>query len=179
MFKFAVENEVIYFVEKLLKKHNFGRRGFADGNYNEQVTGLIGQTVIQEFFNRKRPSGEGGFDGGVDLEVNGNRIDVKTMGRNVDPRPDYVNNFIGLQKNYDTDLLLFCSYNKRTKNLTVCGWISKVVFIKNASFFPLGTPRFRSDGTSFITKADLYELENSELIQSSSIEELVLQIQSL
>ena len=172
MFQEKVPDEVIKYVEKLLKDHNFGQRGYADGDYSEQKTGLIGQTLIQDLFNIPRPDGSEGFDGGVDFIFGSKNIDVKTMGRTVDPKLSYVNNFIGLQKEYNSDILIFCSLNKNTNILTICGWISKEDFLKKASFFKSGTKRYRDDGTYFYTKAELYEIENSLLNQSNSIQDL-------
>jgi len=176
MFKLFVDNGIISFVEGLLQKYNFGQRGFADGNWQEQRTGLIGQTLIQEKFGCGRPNGSIGFDGGEDFKYCNKIIDVKTMGRKVDPKPDYVNNFIGLQKNYPSDILIFCSYNKISSNLTVCGWTTKKDFFNKASFHKQGDKRFRDDGTYFITKADLYEIENYKLNSPNSMEDLISEI---
>ena len=41
-----VSPEQIKYVESLLKKVNFGQRGDADGDYNMQRTGIIGQVVV-------------------------------------------------------------------------------------------------------------------------------------
>jgi len=179
MIKIKINDGLIDFVEDLLKKHNFGNRGFADGNYEEQKTGLIGQTAIQRNFNLPDPEGSNGFDGGEDFRFNNLVIDVKTMGRKVDPKPEYVNNFIGLQKDYKSEILIFCSFNKITNILTVCGWISKKEFIKKANFYPKGTMRFRDDGTSFITKADLFEIKNKNLNQVYTFNELFTDLTKL
>ncbi len=64
-------------------------------------------------------TGNEGFDNGVDLEYFGLSIDVKTMGRTTDVKDYYVNNFIALQKNYPTNVFIFCSYYIEKKELTV------------------------------------------------------------
>ncbi len=98
MFSIAISQELKEYCGELITNHNFGNRGFADGNREEQYTGLIGQSMICRLLGSPLPTGEGGFDEGVDIEINGLRVDVKTMGRTTPVREYYVNNFIALQK---------------------------------------------------------------------------------
>jgi len=179
MFDILISDDILDYVEQLLEKYNFGQRGYADGNQTEQRTGLIGQTYIQEIFGFGRPTGEGGFDNGIDFIFNDKKIDVKTMGRTVKPKPDYVNNFIGLQKSYESNVFIFCSYNKKNNILTICGWITKTDFFIRASFYPKGTLRYRNDGTCFETKTDLYEIENNQIHDVFTIDQLIKEISSL
>jgi hypothetical protein len=101
------------------------------------------------------------------------------MGRNGPPRPDYVNNFVALQRQFATDVLLFCSFNKQTRILTVCGWIEKEEFLRRASLFPAGTVRIRADGTTFLAKADLYEIENRALNSPRTLGALKAELKEL
>lgn len=172
MFQVRINDNLIAFVENLLKEYNFGKRGFADGNYLEQRTGLIGQTSIQRLFGVSDPDGRKGFDGGNDFVFNNLGIDVKTMGRTTDPKPEYVNNFIGLQKEYPSDIIIFCSFNKKTAILTVCGWIVKKELFIRSHFYPQGSKRYRDDGSYFVTKTGLFEIENYKLNSPSSFKEL-------
>ncbi|NOZ08465.1 MAG: hypothetical protein GXO91_06260 [FCB group bacterium] len=167
-----IPQEIKTYCGRLIREHNFGRRGIADGNREEQYTGLVGQCMICKLFDAPLPTGEGGFDQGVDLTISGLTVDVKTMGRTTPVRPHYVNNFIGLQKDYKTDIYIFCSINKKTSVLTVCGWVTKAQLLERASFHKKGTRRTRSDGSWFRTKADLYEIENTNLNPVKSIEDL-------
>lgn len=176
MFNIQVSNEIVYYAKNLLAKHNFGRRGVADGNYDEQLTGLIGQCTIQKMFGLPLMTGEGGFDEGKDFIYADYIIDVKTMGRTTSVKGYYVNNFIGLQKNYKTDVYIFCSLNKKVNILTVCGWVSKAELFEKAKLYKKGTKRFRSDGTFFRTKADLYEIKNTDLFQVKSLDDLKEQL---
>ena len=66
---------------------------------------------------------------------------------------------------YKATHFIFCSLNKKTRVLTVCGWASKKEILDKAEFFVEGFTRRRSDGTSFVTKASLYEIKNSALNQ--------------
>jgi len=163
VFKIKVSNKIIDYATSLVKEHNFGNRGVADGSAEEQLTGIIGQCTIQTMFHVDLLTGDEGFDHGEDLNFSGLSIDVKTMGRTTDVKDYYVNNFIALQKDYPTDVFIFCSFHKDKKELTVCGWLSKNELKAKAKFFKKGTKRFRSDKTWFRTKADLYELPNKKL----------------
>lgn len=172
MFKFQVSNHIIEHCRNQIQHYNFGQRSVANGTPEQQLTGIIGQCAIMEKFGLGLINGATGFDDGEDINYKGLVVDVKTMGRTVDVRPNFVNNFIGLQLKFNTDLFIFCSLNKKNYELTVCGWIPKSLFLEEASFYPKGSIRTRTDGTSFRTFADLYEIENTKLINVNSFEEL-------
>jgi hypothetical protein len=176
MFKFKVDNQVIKRAKELVSKFNFGQRHTANGTKEQQVVGLIGEIMIRDLFNAGDIDGNNGFDGGYDLEYFGKFIDVKTMGRTTDPKPDFVNNLIELQINHKADYFIFNSLNKKSKELTVCGWISKKDFIKLADHFPKGSIRKRKDGTSFKTFSGLYELKNNYLKTTNSPQQLLKQL---
>tara|TARA_B100001093_G_C26348107_1_gene808976 strand:- start:113 stop:616 length:504 start_codon:yes stop_codon:yes gene_type:complete len=142
-----------------VSKHQVGKRGKADGSKEEAYTGLLGELAVHKLFKKDVQFSEG-FDGGFDFEYNGLKIDVKTMGRSVDPKPDYVNNFIEYQKDFKCDAYIFCSLNKKTSELTICGWITKTDMLHKAKRFDEGTIRQRNDGTTFKLKAPTYELKN-------------------
>jgi len=178
MFHIPVPKEILDYAKNLLTKFNFGKRGVADGNYEEQLTGLIGQCTIQQVFGLPLMTGENGFDDGKDFIYAHKIIDVKTMGRTTEVKDYYVNNFIGFQKCYKTEVYIFCSLNKKTNMLTVCGWAPKSQLFAKANLYKKGTERFRSNGTSFKTKADLYEIKNSDLNQVHSLDELKTQLSS-
>lgn len=179
MFKIKASNVILNHCEEQIKKFNFGQRGYADGTLSQQLTGIIGQSVIADLFDLPLIDGSTGFDYGEDLQYNNFVIDVKTMGRTTDVRPYYVNNFVGLQKKYSTDIYIFASLNKNTNELTVVGWTTKVDLLKKSKFFPKGSFRYRSDGTKFKTFTDLYEIENKDLMQVTSIEDLKKQLDDL
>lgn len=123
--------------------------------------------------------GETGFDGGVDILFNNKKIDVKTMGRKTDVRPNYTNNFLKLQDYLDTELYIFCSYHKIKKEITVCGWIGKEDFINKRKFYPKGTIRTRFDNSTFKTFSDLYEIDNTDLNKVNNFNELKQQLLNL
>jgi len=176
MFKFKVDNHIIKKAEELVNKYNFGKRKEANGTKEQQITGLIGEIMIRELFKAGQIDGSKGFDGGFDILESGKYIDVKTMGRTVDPTPSYVNNFMELQLNHKADNFIFTSYNKKTKELTVCGFISKKNFLSLSKYYPKGSVRKRSNGTEFKTFSGLYEIQNKYLTTTNSPYELVKQI---
>lgn len=175
MFILQIPQNIVDYCRQILRENNFGRRGIADGNPSEQLRGIVAQSVIMDSLGMPLIESKG-FDGGVDLIWNKKRYDIKSMGRNCDPKPYFVNNLIGLQKDYNVDRYIFCSINRQKMNLTICGWIDKKEFYNKAKFFPQGTLRKRDDQSTFITKADLYELPNSELNQSNDIWEFINQL---
>jgi len=176
MFVVPVKNEIIRHCKKQLEKYNFGKRGIADGTPEQQLTGIIGQSVVLDLFNLPWVDGSTGFDEGVDLVYRTLSIDVKTMGRTTGVRPYYVNNFIGLQKDYHVDAYIFASLNKKTNELTIVGWLPKKELLKRAAFFKKGSVRKRSDGSTFKTFADLYEIENRKLFDVSTFSDLTNQL---
>ena len=179
MFQIRVQSDIEEYCKYILRRANFGQRSEANGSPEEQLTGIIGQQVLLDVFHKPLLTYENGFDGGVDLTINGLTYDVKTMGRNCDPQDDYVNNLIALQANYKVDRYIFCSYNKLTNMLSVCGWINKSKFFDKANFYDKGTRRYRTDGTYFETKADLYEIENYRLNQADNLIQFKQQLEGI
>ena len=167
MFDVKVTNELIKHCEIQIDKYNFGKRKTANGNKEQQLTGIIGQSVVMQIFDLGYIDGKNGFDNGIDIvytNLFGSiSIDVKTMGRTTEVKSYYTNNFIALQDYFNPDVYIFCSYNKLNKILTICGWIKKDEFIKKRRFYPKGTIIERSNGTTFESKADLYEIDVIDL----------------
>jgi len=179
MFTIQVEQDLIDYCKNQVTQFNFGKRRVANGTPEQQLTGIIGQSVVMELFDLEKINGKHGFDGGIDLVFNNKRIDVKTMGRTTNVKSHYTNNFLKLQDYFDTDIYIFCSYHKTKKKVTVCGWISKDDFVLKRRFYKKGSTRTRSDGTSFKTFSDLYEIDNNNLNQVNSIDELKDQLLQL
>tara|TARA_R110000751_G_scaffold304723_1_gene420408 strand:+ start:156 stop:707 length:552 start_codon:yes stop_codon:yes gene_type:complete len=157
---------------KFHQENNIGMRGHADGSKEEQLTGIIGQNIICLYLGKPFMVAEG-FDGGVDITLNDTTIDIKTMGRNVYPKSNYVNNLMASQLKYNVDNYLFCSYHKKDKVLTICGWIDKQGFKDKAEFYKEGMIRTRTNGTALTTKSDLYEIENKDLNEINNYKDLL------
>ena len=154
-----------------LLTHSVANRGISDGNKEQQYVGLLGEYTVKKMigidtFNLN------GFDGGYDLTINGRKIDIKTMGRTVDPQDHYVNNFIAYQQDFDCDFYIFCSLNKENSTLTICGYQDKKTLLEVADFFPEGSIRYRDDGSKFKMKAPTYEIKNQDLKPINKPEDL-------
>ena len=178
MFKFKIDKKIISDATNQCENHNFGKRSEANGTKKEQIVGLIGEQMIRDLFNAGQIDGSIGFDGGYDIKINNKLIDVKTMGRNCDPRKGFVSNFMKLQENHKANYFIFTSLNKKTKHLSVCGWISKKEFLDNCDFYSKGSFRTRTNGTKFKLKAGLYEIDNDKLNKVNTPEELIKQIKN-
>jgi len=145
-----------------LQDHSMGHRFDANGSKEEQFIGLLGENMFR-IINDLPPKFVDAFDDGYDLIFMGRKTDVKTMGRRVDPKPHYVNNFVGYQKDFDCELYVFCSINKNTNTFWICGYTDKHTLLTASTFYEKGQKRYRDDGSYFINKAPLYEIENRKL----------------
>lgn len=132
MMKIKARKEQIEYTKNLLKIANFGQRGdgskeYNNGNAEEQFVGILTQTMIADLLYQERPQATKEGDRGVDFEVYGVKIDVKSMGRHCDVKDFYIHNLHGDQtgRYYTNDVYLFCSLNKEDYTLTLCGWVTK------------------------------------------------------
>ncbi len=175
MINLKVTKEVIEHSKKQIDTHNFGQRFEFNGNKEQQLTGVIGQSVIMYYFDLGFVENNG-FDDGFDLIYCGLKIDVKTMGRKTSVKPYFTNNFVALQDKFNPDAYIFCSYNTITQELTICGWVSKQQFIKKRKFYQKGTKRIRGDGSFFETKADLYEIDMLDINDVVDFDDLKSQL---
>jgi len=179
MFKVQVTDEVLKHCLNQVEKYNLGKRKEANGNKDQQFIGIVGQCVLMQLFNCGLIDCSTGFDNGIDIEFENHKIDIKTMGRTTDVKINYTNNFIKFQDNYETTTYIFCSYNKINNELTICGWIDKQTFIQRRKYYEKGNERTRNDGTKFNLFADMYEIDNSNLFDVVSIEDLKKQLSTL
>ena len=172
MLDLKLTDEIRQYAYNQVKTHNFGQRssGF-NGNFERQYTGIVGECIVYKALNKELPQ----YDSGSlieDIVINNKKIDIKSMARNVDMKDFYVHNFVGYQKNFPNDIYIFNSIVKQDRTIQICGWLPKDEFFMKCSFFDKGMPRFRSDGSSFKTKAPLYEIENKELNAISTEEDV-------
>lgn len=161
--KLPIPQELKMRVATYLKTTNLGKRGEFDGTFDNQFTGMVGEVMAYEYLSGKRYEFRKDEDDGVDIGIQGKLIDVKTMLRSVDVRPHFVNNFVASQLKYKADALVFCSINKKTSTLEICGWIAKSDFSLRAILHKKDTERFRDNGTKFKLQVDTYEIGNEQL----------------
>ena len=157
--RFVIDHSWQY--SKRVKMGN--RNDGSDGTAEQHLVGVIGQNMINLTLGKPLLQDDTGFDGGFDFEVFGMRFDVKTMGRTTDPQPNFVNNLLRSQIKFCCDAYLFASFNKKTLNLTFCGWIPKESFMYHAKLYEKDAIRERFDGTTFQLKADTFEIKNHQL----------------
>ena len=163
MITLPIKKEIYDYSKKLVEENNYGRRGKHDGSKKDQLIGILSENMVRQYLGHQlvQPNNEG-FDGGWDIIYKGLRADVKSMNREVDTRPYYVNNVYDVQLNHDSEAYIFTSLNTKKKNLSICGWVSKEDFKKRASFYPKGTVRMRGR-EPFPLRADNWEIENKDL----------------
>ena len=63
MFKILVKEEISKHCIDQVERFNFGNRGIADGNKREQLTGIIGESVLKDLFDLDLVDGKEGNDG--------------------------------------------------------------------------------------------------------------------
>ena len=171
MLKIKLREDLCNFAWDTVNKKNFGnRKAGANGNKEQQYTGILGEAVIYDLVCNKLPTYD--ESGLVDIHINDKKIDIKTMGRTVYMKDFYVHNFVGYQMKFENNIYLFNSIMKKDRMIEICGWMNRLDFLNKASFFDRGTVRTRSDGSTFETKAPLYEIQNKELNEINSVEDL-------
>lgn len=146
------------------------------GTQLQQAIGFLGETIVCDKLGFLRPAGEG-FNGGFDLDILGQKVDVKTMNRTTQVKENYVHNFLDHQKGHPADCFVFCSYNRVNGILTVCGFISKKDFFRLAVFYKEGELRTRADGKQFPAKGDMYEIQQNQLMPINKIKDIVKYIE--
>ena len=161
-----IDAECYEYAHNYIQKNNIANRGRFDGNKQNQFVGMLGQICFYKYLYNELPVLTNGFDNGYDLMHDGCTIDIKTMQRKGFMRPDYVNNFVALQINYECDVLVFLNYVKEFEllgTIEICGWIFKKELQSVANYYKAGTIRQRLDKTEFSLKEDLYEIPQSKL----------------
>jgi hypothetical protein len=142
-----------------ISKKSIAHRGIFDGSKEHQYTGFLGEVVLANIFNLPTPTTERGFDNGVDFELYGVKFDLKTVGRWYDPKPQWANNLVVSQMQYDTEAYMFASINKFSRIITFTGMLSK----KDAERYPInkkGDVLVRDDGKEIVLQADHREIPN-------------------
>jgi len=174
-FTIDIPDEVVDSSIACCKAGNMGNRGDgSDGTKEQQMIGIIGQNMLNIALGLPLMQPGGGFDGGIDAHISGLSFDIKTMGRTVTPRLDFVNNLMKSQTKFNVDGYIFASINTNDNRMTVCGWIPKALFLERATLFEKGAVRQRKDKTTFETKAAMYEIANDKLFyQARSWDELL------
>ncbi len=160
--KYKIPKQLKNDVWTFLNENNIGNRFEGNGNKEQQFVGLVGEIMVKRLFGFDHEFKKG-FDGGFDFQYKGFKIDVKTMGRNVDVKDYFVNNFVAHQKQFDCDIYIFCSLNKRKNEFTICGYLSKKELLEKSVFRNKGESLSRSNGTSFVAKTNNLEVQYKQM----------------
>jgi hypothetical protein len=161
MIQIPLTQKIVDYSSKLVKENNFGQRGYDDGNYKEQLVGIISENTVRRYLGCELIKPDG-FDGGYDIMYKNFYTDIKSMTRNVEPKDFYINNLFDAQLEHKAEAFIFTSLNVKNKILSVCGWITKKEFKEKAIFYPKGTQRIRGV-EKFTLRADNWEISNSQL----------------
>ena len=160
--KYNIPKELKNDVWAFVNENEMGQRFEFNGTKEQQFIGLVGEIMVKRLFGIKHEWTKG-FDGGFDFQYKGFKIDVKTMGRNVDVQDHFVNNFVEHQIKFDCDIYIFCSLNKRKNELTICGYLSKKELLEKSVFRKKGERLSRSNGTSFVAKTNNLEVQYKQM----------------
>lgn len=109
-------------VLKNVKENNVGKRYADNGSKKDQYIGMLGEEALKNYFKIKyEPLDD---NGDCSFHYYGRKIDVKTMAISVDPDTEFVNSFKANEKNTQADTYIFTSFNQRTSELFILGWVS-------------------------------------------------------
>ena len=172
MFEVDLTDEIRNYAWRQVSIKNFAQRSIGfNGNKIEQYTGIIGECIIYKILNEGLPNY---VDGSLieDILINNKKVDIKSMGRKSDIRDFYAHNVCAYQKDRPNDVYLFNSVNKSTGKVQICGWLSKEEFFKKAILKQKGDGRPRSDGTTMMLRSPNYEVQNKQLNQINSVEDI-------
>jgi len=171
MITLPIDEQLIIKATTYVDTHKIGRRKKFNGNRTNQVVGITGELMVAELLGATLPETHD-FDGGWDFSFMGKQVDVKTLGRTGDASLEFYSNVIEAQIHLKATHYLFCSLNKKKRELTIVGFISKEDFLKKATFYREGDCLTRVNGDKMKLKASGYFIQNKELIQINSIAEL-------
>lgn len=177
-FNVEIPDDVVDASIACCKAGNMGNRGDgSDGAKDQQLIGIIGQNMLNLALKLPLMQAGGGFDGGIDAYIAGLSFDIKTMGRSVTPRLDFVNNLMHSQTKFKVDGYIFASINTNDNRMTVCGWLPKSLFLERSTLFEKGAVRQRKDKTTFEMKSANYEISNNQLFyQAKNWDEMLSDI---
>ena len=139
--------------KELLEHHSVAKRGVFDGDYYQQLFGLIAQTIVADLAGCERPSQcHDGPDPGYDVTINGVRLDVKCVIREYAPKATWACNLTDTQARYQCDGYIFMSYDKSCGVFHIVGWDSKHDFLMAAKHNKVGDQVCRDNGTTFTVR---------------------------
>lgn len=157
----------------LVSKCNYGHRGVFDGNKEKQFYGLLAQVAIEDLLGMQRTRPSHKADGGIDIVINNNNIDIKNVIRNSSPlNCEYTNNIIEKQVTQGlTDWYLLTSFNKKDNCLYIMGYYKKE-WLQFVDFYAAGDIVKNDWGKDIIFKMDCFNVDNYLLLDVNNVEDL-------
>lgn len=157
--------DIVRHCRKLVTNSNYGQRGEFDGDFYQQLFGMVAQTIVCDLLGLDWPKESKGFDGGYDIVWEKIKWDVKCEIRSGAFKRGYVHNVNGSQMNYEATGFIFVSLNQMKNEYEVCGFISKKRFLEKARYFKQGKSRVRSDDSLMMVrnKGGMYEIDQENL----------------
>jgi hypothetical protein len=151
-------------VLKNVQENNAGKRYLVNGSKKDQYIGMLGETALKNYFKIKYEPLEDNDD--CSFHYYGRKIDVKTMALSLDPNPEFVNSLTANQKNTQADTYIFTSFNQRTSELFVLGWVSLDELLDKTKKLKKKT---KNDDTTLKAKATVYKIKNRDLNPISTL----------
>lgn len=160
----------------LVKTRNYGSRtgnNVKNGTKEQQFNGIYSEIVISQLidealglgsdYSLKESVKQFGNDGGVDYNLGGLRVDIKTSVRNCYIKPNYSHNFVKSQtEKQNTDAYIAASLNLKEGVLEISGIIMKDDMIERSTLRKSGSTM--SNNTKEINVIqDMYDLHDSQI----------------
>lgn len=143
MLELAVPETIVRYAEKIVSQHSFGNRGRNDGSTENQINGMIAQTMVCDWLNRAWPVNLYGPDRGHDLRFGDITCDIKstTIPGDHDNVPDYVTlQVIEDQIHNPVDFYLFTVYIFQRSVVFIVGCVAQFDFKRNCIIRRSGEP---------------------------------------
>jgi len=131
------------------------------------LAGILGELAVLRYFRYLGAVRENTYN--WDLSVSGFKLDVKTKQRTVDPQPHFVGT-VPDYSNQDCQAYVFTSVrfnNDLPVSITLCGWMGKEAFKREASFYKKGDV---SPENGWVCSMDCWVLEYKKMKPIQSLD---------
>lgn len=149
MIKLNITDEQIIEAQKL---YNFKALNNSITEGESQIYGALGEVMVMDFLRslNKPVQYIGSYD--YDLEINGKKIDVKTIKTDKEPTNDFNANISAFNTRQQTDFYLWCSVAESMNYGYIIGYLEKDEFYRVAELKKKG----QIDFGSWVFKSDTY-----------------------
>ena len=149
MIKIDITDQQIIKAQKL---YNFKALNNSITEGESQIYGALGEVMVMDFLRslNKPVKYIGSYD--YDLEINGKKIDVKTIKTDKEPTNDFNANISAFNTRQQTDFYLWCSVAESMKYGYIIGYLEKDEFYRIAELKKKG----QIDWGKWVFKSDTY-----------------------